>query len=73
MSQYELLNTKIIALFFISFFQLIIINRISIRANLSIKMVTYNFSEKDAIDQNHIDMQIQNFIKIFVSKNYRAR
>ena len=40
MSQHEFLNTKIIVLFFINCFQLIIINGISIAAYLSLKMTT---------------------------------
>ena len=39
MSQYEFLNTKIIALFFINCFQLIIINGKSVRAALLTKMI----------------------------------
>ena len=39
MSQYEFLNAKIIVLFSINCFQVIIINGKSIRAELSIKMI----------------------------------
>ena len=39
MSQYEFLNAKIIVLFYINCFQVIIINGKSIRAELSIKMI----------------------------------
>ena len=74
MSQYEFLNTKIIALFFINCFQLIIINGKSVRAELLTKMIILYrmFLKKNDMDQNHLGLQIRNFTKILKNKSYRV-
>ena len=73
-SQYEFLNTKIIALFFVNCFQLIIINGKSVRAELLTKMIILYrmFLKKNDMDQNHLGLQIRNFTKILKNKSYRV-